>query len=216
VAVPAARPFSFDVRAPLGSGWISWWAVPLLRVSGEVWIDGRRIDVTNAIAYHDHNWGRWHWGDNAGWEWGAFAFPEINAVFVFARSSNKAHDTWGRIHFNVQGEKFSTAFAPEHITVELSGTLGSLARRIPGALAAVHADRRNPGLPARFVITADDGVNAVRLVLDARTAAQLILAEPTRPGYSFINEIVGNCTVVGKINDFEFTASGVGIFEYVE
>lgn len=216
VAIPAASPFSFDLRAPLGSGWISWWAVPLLRVSGEMLIDGRRIDLNNAIAYHDHNWGRWHWGDDAGWEWGAFAFPEIGAVFVFARSSDKAHETLGPIHLSVQRGASSTRFAPEHITVELAGTLGDMARRIPGALAAVHADRRNPGLPAQFVITADDGVNAARLVLDARTAAQLILAEPTRPGYSFINEIAGHCRVVGRINDVEFAASGVGIFEYVE
>ena len=186
-----------------------------MRVSGEIRVDGQRIGLNNAIAYHDHNWGRWHWGDDAGWEWGAFAFPAIDALFVFARASNKAHDRFGLVHFSVELKGCMIAFAPDRVVIELGGTLG-IARRIPGALAAIHTDRRKLGLPAAVFITANDGTNAVQVVLNAWTAAQLILSEPTQPGYSFINEIAGSCTATGKIGDFKFDTSGLGVFEYVE
>lgn len=216
IATPAARPFGLETRSPFGSGWISWHAVPLLRITGEIRIDGRRIDLSEAIAYHDQNRGRWYWGEDIAWEWGAFAFPTLDAVFVFARACDKKHERLGPTHFFMERNGQTTVFAVDRLSVEYAGALGPVARRIPGALAAVHPDRHDPGLPATIVITAVDGMNTVRLALNARTAAQVILAEPTRPGYSFINEIAGTCAVSGRVGDMEFTASGLGIFEYAE
>src|SRR6516162_3972998 len=68
-ATAAARPIVIKQQLQLGHGWISWYAVPRLTLTGEWTIDQERMSLAAASAYHDHNWGRWHWGDDLGWEW---------------------------------------------------------------------------------------------------------------------------------------------------
>ena len=45
-------------------------------------------------AYHDHTWGRWHWGDDIGWEWGSF-LGRTGSSIVIGRTSDRAHDACG-------------------------------------------------------------------------------------------------------------------------
>ena len=65
-ATPACRPILVEQHLPLGGGWISWYAVPRLNVSGTWTAGGMTRTFNGASAYHDHNWGRWHWGDDFG------------------------------------------------------------------------------------------------------------------------------------------------------
>jgi hypothetical protein len=85
--VPAAAglpSFAF-VRHPV-TWWKSYWAYrmktgwdpnhPVDKVSqSEVFEDFIRKMLDRAPGYHDHNWGRWHWGQDLGWEWGCFLPP---------------------------------------------------------------------------------------------------------------------------------------------
>jgi hypothetical protein len=216
VATPASRPFSFDLRAPFGSGWISWFALPLVKISGKLRFDGRTILLNDAIGYHDHNWGRWFWGNDAAWEWGAFTFPNDGGVIVFARTCDKGHDVYGHVHFSVQMAGRTLVFPPHRVDIAFEGRLGGSNRRVPGALAAIHPDRRHPALPRTLRVTSSDGINGLQLTFEARSAAQLILAEPTRPGYGFINELTGGCRVRGRIGGIQVDATGLGVFEHVE
>ena len=56
-----------------------------LTASGSVTTGTTTIDVRRASAYHDHNWGRWHWGDDVGWEWGAFMAESPGPAIVISR-----------------------------------------------------------------------------------------------------------------------------------
>ena len=58
---------------------------------GEATVGGRRLDLAAASAYHDHNWGRWHWGDDLGWDWGAFLTPAPGPAIVLVRTTNREH-----------------------------------------------------------------------------------------------------------------------------
>src|SRR5690606_11476153 len=64
-----------EQRLPFGDGWISWYVVPRLAVTGHLAVGDTRLDLAAASAYHDHNWGRWHWGDDIGWDWACFLAP---------------------------------------------------------------------------------------------------------------------------------------------
>ena len=49
---------------------MSWLFVPRLRADGWLRIGGQEHRFEDDLAYHDHNWGRFWWGDDFGWTWG--------------------------------------------------------------------------------------------------------------------------------------------------
>ena len=214
-AAAAASPIWVEERLPLGDGWISWFALPLATVDGEWTIGKERMVLRNASAYHDHNWGRWHWGENLGWEWGCFIVsgpPKV--AFVLSRTSDRAHRSFGKSLLIVQCEDKRRTFAGSAVKLVYEGSL-SISRRLPGALAALHQDKARAHLPQVLRFTAADGVDNVELVFSARSAAQLIVADPIVKGYGFIHEIVGEFMCSGNIGDTEVTGSGLGVLELV-
>ncbi|MHC1406646.1 hypothetical protein ACYJ3A_18815, partial [Mycobacterium avium subsp. paratuberculosis] len=64
-----SRPFVVR-NEPAGEGRVSWLFVPRLRADGWLRIGGADHRVCDDLAYHDHNWGRFRWGDDFGWTWG--------------------------------------------------------------------------------------------------------------------------------------------------
>jgi hypothetical protein len=67
-----------------------------------------------------------------------------------------------------------------------------------------------------MVITALEGNDRLRLLFDARAAAQLIAADPMRPGYTFLHELVGSFTASGEVLGQEVASSGLAVVEYVD
>jgi hypothetical protein len=88
-------------------------------------------------------------------------------------------------------------------------------RRFPGALAALHQDRAEVQLPDTVQIRARDGFDHLSIIFRARSAAQLITADPVIPGYGFIHELPGEFDASGQLNGKLFQHVGLGLFEYV-
>ncbi|HHI70221.1 MAG TPA: hypothetical protein ENJ91_04410 [Rhodobacteraceae bacterium] len=219
VADLQARPLlphiGLELQSAFGSGWIGWAVMPVMELSGHLELGGRKIPLKGALGYHDHNWGRWLWGEDVAWEWGTFVLAD-RTVIVFARSCDRLHDAPGMPHvFLVQGERVFQ-FAPERVEIILENRMIQPQRRLPGALAAVHPDRAMPDLPGRVTLRGESPDAMFELEFTARSAAQLILAEPTAPGTSYINEISGTCSFIGQIKGAPVRETGMGIFEYVE
>lgn len=218
-AVAVAPSIDVRQRSPLGSGWISWYVIPRLDLRGEVTLGSDRVELERASAYHDHNWGRWHWGDDVGWEWGCFMAPPPGPAFVFfvfARTADRSHQHGGEPVILVHAEGRRHAFSGPNVEHELSGLLETTLRRVPGAMAALHQDRASPRLPQTVRIRAADGVDRIEIEFTGRAAAQLIAAEPTFPGYSFIHEIVGDFRYECRLGETEFAGTGLGVFEHVD
>lgn len=217
LSAQAATP-SIDIEEelPLADGWISWYVVPRLRTSGNWTIAGLEFDLARASVYHDHNWGRWHWGDDFGWEWGCF-LAENDVSFVLARTTDRAHRKLNRLSLFVQSGSERRNFSGPSVELRHAGELSCVSRRLPGAMAALHQDRACPRLPARLAVTARDGIDEVDLAFTARDGLQLIAADPIAPnGFTFIHEIVGEFSYTAKIGVGTILGTGLGIFEYVE
>lgn len=217
-AVATARVVAMapDRTAQFGSGWLGWYALPRLSVRGEVRYDGGVLPLDRASAYADHSWGRWHWGEDLGWEWGSFLTPDPGPAFVLSRITDRLHVRTSGTSLEVRLEDRRRPFGPDTIEVTWSGELDARPRRLPGALAALHADRARPRLPGRLSVVGGDGHDQVRLDFTPRAAAQLILADTAQPGYSFLHELVGSFTCSGRIGGVAYEAEGLAVVERVE
>jgi hypothetical protein len=214
-ANPVAHPIDSGERFPFGTGWIGWRAIPRLEVSGRYAIAERPIDLDRSAAYHDHNWGRWFWGDDIGWEWGAFLTPR-GPSFVFTVVTNRSHQHRGPATLTLDDGARRRTWTGSQLHLQLSGRLEHLDRRLPGALAALHQDRAHPSLPRSIAVEADDGFDRAVLQIEVESAVQLITADPIARGYSFIHEMVGDFFYRTNIGGRAREGWGLGVFEYVD
>ncbi len=76
-----SRPFVVN-NQPLGDGRMCWLFVPKLRADGWLRIGGQEHRVDGEVAYHDHNWGRFRWGDDFGWTWGTILSQQAREPLV--------------------------------------------------------------------------------------------------------------------------------------
>ena len=204
-------------RRPLGPGWFSWYGVPRLSVQGEAVVDGRRIPLDWASAYYDHNWGRWHWGDDLGWVWGAFLTPAPGPAFIVTQPTDKSHRRRGSSKLVVTfGDGRLRIFEGPGLELAHEGSLDGLDRRVPGALAALHGGRAAMRPAARFRLVADDGRDHVALEFAGRSAVQVIAADPARPGYGFIHETVGEFASEGRVGGIDVAGAGLGVLEHAD
>jgi len=204
-----------DAPMPLGPGWVAWYAVPRLAVSGTVRVGDRTLALEAASGYHDHNWGRWHWGEDLGWDWGSFLAPEGPAI-VLARTTDRARRRPGRPLLLVRAPGIRRTFVGSSVTVRRHGRWTAPLRRLPGAMAALHQDRAAPDLPASVRIEAREGGDDVAVDFRVDGAGQIIAADPVRRGYGFIHELPGTFRCRGRVGGTELSAEGLGVFEHVD
>ena len=216
-ATSVARPIDVEQHLPFGPGWISWYVAPRLSLRGSLELEGERVDLAGAIGYHDHNWGRWHWGDDVGWEWGVMAAADPDVTIVVSRTTDRTHRDHGAALVVVESSAGRARFRGPAVDIRLRARYeGGPLRRAPGALAALHQDRATPRLPGRVELTARDGIDAVELSFIPRAAAQLIAGDPARRGYGFVHELVGTFEATLRLNGVRRGLRGPGIFEYVD
>ena len=169
--------------------------------AGRATVAGRSLDLAQASAYHDHNWGRWHWGQDLGWEWGCFLAPAPGPAFFLSRIDRPrpSQRTRGSCTSPIPDGRQRT-FAGRAVE-RLRPTAASRPRsaRLPGVAGrAPLRPRRARASSEPCSLRADDGTDRVEIRFTARAAAQIIAGDPVEPGYGFVHELVG---------EFEFAAS---------
>jgi hypothetical protein len=210
-----ARPFAFAEPFPYGSGWMSWYGVPRLTVRGRASFDGREIPLDGAIGYHDHNWGRFRWGDDARWEWGAMLAAD-GSSFVFARATTRDFRTiTGGPLLIADTAAGRRTFGGAAVSILADDEFDQPLRRMPGALAALHQDWMRPPLPRRVVIRAGDGIDRLTIELRFEAAAQIITADSAEPRYGFVHELSGVFEASGIIAGGAISTSGLVAYEHV-
>ena len=180
-------------------------------------VGSRRIDLAHASAYHDHNWGRWYWGDDVGWEWAAFLTPAPGPAFVLSRATDRRHRRVGNPVLIVQrGEPAADVRRPDG-SDRLRGPAGRPAAPPAGRPGgSAPGSRHARGCPARVTVRADDGCDRVEIVFTARAAAQLIAGDPAVRGYGFLHQIAGSFVASGRIGAHDVGGSGLAVLEHVD
>lgn len=212
---PLGAGFGVPEPLPFGSGFLSWSVQPRLRLAGALAAGPLRLDLAAASGYHDHNWGRWHWGDDAGWDWAALVTPEPGPVLVLSRATDRAHRGGAWLLTVADGAR-ARMFRGDAVRVRPSGRYARPLRRFPGAVAALQGGRRRPALPQALEIEADDGVDRVTVRVDVRGAAQLVLADPARRGYSYLQELPAVFAATGRLGGEPLSCAGLGIVERLD
>ena len=159
---PASIP-SLTHNIPLGAGsHLSWCLLPRLSASGWVRVDGKKVSFQELGAYHDHNWGRFHWGGNFSWEWGC-AFPSQTHnpwTLVFARMNSKDRNaTTATSAFLVHRGRHLRYFRNAEVELTASAKRDSrIAGRIPNSAALLLPDE-DRDVPESTIVNASKGAD---------------------------------------------------------
>ncbi|PTL79662.1 hypothetical protein [Vitiosangium sp. GDMCC 1.1324] len=198
---------------------ISWLFLPRLEARGTITLGGSTIRVEGAPAYHDHNWGHFHWGDDFSWEWGSL-LPrgESNpwsAVLVRMADRGRTAARYQALFlwygseplrvFRDEELRFSTpcCFQPER-SFNLPRPLALLA---PGSAA---------DLPRRVEVSARGRGDALQLTFVPANAARLLLpAEDSLERLVIIHEVLGQGELRGRVCGEPVDMDGSGVFEFV-
>jgi hypothetical protein len=215
---PVSRPFVVN-NQPVGEGRMSWLFVPRLRADGWLHIGGREHRIEDELAYHDHNWGRFRWGDDFGWVWGTILPRDSGNPWsmVFLQMTDRR-----RLHYLSQAlyvwydDEPAAIFRHAALTTESAGTLAHGPDCTLPPPMRLLLDGAAPGVPGRFRIAAarvDDEVHAeFRAVSYARLAqpSELSLTRST-----VLCETNGTATVTGRVGGRQIDFIGAGVFEFL-
>jgi hypothetical protein len=198
---------------------ISWLFVPRLRCSGNVTIDGGTVQVNDALAYHDHNWGHFKWDDDYSWEWGsALPIDNDNPIsVVYMRMCDRARTVCRSqaLYIGYEGEQLRF-FRDQQMKVTLRHRFEQeKCLQVPRVMAML-----SPGLsrdiPGIVEIQATGDGDDVRLSFVLEDLSQLVLPSETRiDGITSINEVSGKVKMTGVAKGKRLEMDGRGIFEFI-
>lgn len=211
-----SRPCAVN-NLPAGDGRLSWFFVPRLRASG--WFrgaGGERV-LDGEPAYHDHNWGRFRWGDDFGWEWCSVlpTDPRQPWSFVYSRMTDRRrHRAHHQALLVCRDAEPVALFRDSAIKVRCVGSVGRPPDcTLPPPMRLV-LDGEASEVPGRVEITASRGGDTVRLQVRPRSWVRL--ARPSElhlDRSSVLSEAYADAAVGGEIRGEELDVDGVGVFE---
>jgi hypothetical protein len=213
-----SRPFVVN-NQPIGEGRMNWLFVPRLRADGWLRICGREHRIEHELAYHDHNWGRFWWGDDFGWTWGTILPSESDDPWslVFLQMTDRR-----RLRYLSQAvyvwHRDEPAAIFRHAAVA-TRTLGVIARGVDCTLPApmrLVLDGEVPGVPECVEITATRAGDTVHA--EFRSASYARLAYPSEISLdrcTVLCETSGTARVTGNVNGERLDFVGAGVFEFL-
>jgi len=198
---------------------VSWMFVPRLMCTGVVTLGSERHEITEAPAYHDHNWGNFAWGEDFAWEWGSALASGAQSQWsmVFARMSDLGRNiSRGQGLFVWRGAHFHRLFRDDEIDTRYTGRfLAPSPLKLPPVMGLL-----SPGgahdLPARLEITARGRGDNLRVVFSAEDVVQIIIPNDADvAGVTVLNEVIGRVSASGTVRGSLVAMDGPGVFEFI-
>jgi hypothetical protein len=206
IVTPSPR--AYFPGATLASGaFTSGYTVPALRASasGRLCVAARCEILTDAQAYHDHNWGVWR---GVTWEWGAARAGPYTFLYGRVHSPDTLVSRPPLFLYVVDSLGFVGVYRPRRIGYEDGHTITVGGRRLPVPSRATMADVR--GADTVIVeLTIDDAIGSdTRLPMDER-------GDPQRAAHStpYFIQMKGRARLRGVIAGERVDATGIGFFE---
>jgi hypothetical protein len=214
----SSRPFVVN-NQPLGAGRMCWLFVPRLRADGWLRIGGQEHRVDNEVAYHDHNWGRFWWGDDFGWTWGTILSqqPENPWSLVFLRMTDRRRLRClsQAVYVWHHGEP-AAIFRHAAVQMRSFGLLGRAADCTLPAPMRLLLDGEASDVPERVEVSATRGGDTVHTEFRPQSYARL--AQPSEvclDRSTVLCETSGTARVSGSINGQRMDFVGTGVFEFL-
>jgi hypothetical protein len=215
---PVSRPFVVN-NQPVGEGRMCWLFVPRLRARGWLRIGGLEHRFDDDLAYHDHNWGRFWWGDDFGWTWGT-VLPngsEDPWSLVFLQMTDRRRlRTLSQALYIWHHDEPAAIFRHAAVKTRSSGTLGLAADCTLPAPMRLLLDGAATGVPERIDIAASRAGDTVRAEFHPRSYARL--AQPSEVCLDrsvVLCETSGTARVSGSFDGTDSDFVGDGVFEFL-
>ncbi|OBC11595.1 hypothetical protein A5784_34350 [Mycobacterium sp. 852013-50091_SCH5140682] len=215
---PVSRPFAVN-NQPVGQGRMSWLFVPRLRADGWLRIAGREHRLDADLAYHDHNWGRFRWGDDFGWTWGTIlpSAPGDPWSAVLLQMTDRH-----RLRFLSQAlyvwhhDEPAAIFRHAEVRIRTSGRLGRAPDCTLPPPMRLLIDGDVPGVPELVEVSATRAGDTVHAEFRPQSYARL--AQPSEVSLdrsTVLCEASGTARMTGSINGATIDFTGTGVFEFL-
>jgi hypothetical protein len=217
-AAPASTPLLVTDGAPFGSGFIGWGLLPQLRAEGKLAACGESAAIGDGwFCYHDHNFGRFRWGDDVGWEWlvaHAVCGDEAVTVVVDWRT-DRAHAAGGLPYlFVLVGGALRKVFLGPALRLRWHWhDAPTLPPRLPGAMATRLADRPVRA-PRAVVLDAADERDRIALTVEVDAYLEVIAPDNRSPAYARIGETSGAAALDLRLAERRLEGRGLAYAEY--
>jgi hypothetical protein len=213
MTMPLLRP-----KTAIGSAVVNWLAAPRLRASGTITVNGTPHFLRDAPAYHDHNWGQWRWGQEFFWQW-AFGLPsslEDPWTAVFYRMFDRARTTeHARALLLWRDQHLFRVFRDDEVSVRETGFLRPRQiLKLPPVMGLL-APQLSTDVAAQLTVEARSGGDSVRMQIENRSLAQLIVPNDADLGTTVINEVVGGFELTGQAQRTSVDSRGESFHEHV-
>ncbi len=215
-----AQPLLIPEHLPFGSGFIGWGLVPGVQSEGEIRIGERAFSIDeNWFCYHDHNYGRFRWGEDFGWIWfviSAHTPSGDDLVFVMHRGNSREHSKIGAPYLFVYvGGRMRKNFLGSAIDIRWTWTdYPTRPPRMPGSMASLFAGHVAL-LPTGLTIIAADERDQISLEMSVDSLMELVLPDNRQRQYSFIEEMNGRAVASVRIGELRLETEGVFYAEFV-
>lgn len=213
-----SRPFAVN-NQPVGEGRMCWLFVPKLRADGWLRIGGQEHRVDSELAYHDHNWGRFWWGDDFGWTWGTILpqQPDNPWSLVFLRMTDRRRLLClSQALYLWHHDEPAAIFRHAAVQTRSHGLLGRAADCTLPAPMRLLLDVEVSDVPERVEIDATRAGDAVHTEFRSHSYARL--AKPSEVCLNrstVLCETSGIARVSGSISGERIDFAGTGVFEFL-
>jgi hypothetical protein len=207
-----------DIQLSDGPPW-HWFVAPHLLATGSMVVGGRRHEIRDVPAYHDHNWGYFPWGGDFAWTWGYGHVTDADETWTvtFDRLTNRARTvdrTRGILLW--KGARQQRVFDSRHIVLREEGRPRGRepAFKLPRSLALL-AQGDAYDIPAKVYVTARSGGDALDFEFAPLRICQILVPHDNGLGLTTINEVTGEITLEGKTHGDSVKGRGRATFEFV-
>jgi hypothetical protein len=213
----ASQPFVVN-NQPLGQGRMCWLFVPRLRADGWLRIGGHEHRVEGELAYHDHNWGRFWWGDDFGWTWGTILSqtPKNPWSMVFLRMTDRRRlRCLSQALYVWHHDEPAAIFRHAAVQTRSIGRLGRAADCTLPAPMRLLLDGEVSDVPERVEIDATRAGDTVHAEFRPQSYARL--AQPSEIDLdrsTVLCETNGTARANGTIDGERIDFVGTGVFEF--
>ncbi|MGR8931907.1 MAG: hypothetical protein ACU836_14840 [Gammaproteobacteria bacterium] len=214
-----AQPILVTEASPFGTGFIGWGLVPGLRVAGKLRVCECDFQLNRDwFCYQDHNFGRFLWGDDIGWEWFVVhgvcsGGPALTVVLDIRTDRSHTQAGLAYLFICIDGA-LSKVFVGRSLRVVWHWSQqATLPLRLPGAMATLAADI-TARQPLAVEISAADEKDRISLQIAIDSFVELLAPDNQRPQYSRIAEIGGTAELELGFQDRRYQARGLAYGEY--